>query len=105
MMTDYIIVQTTCPPDEADTLAKALVEEKVVACVNIVPGLSSVYWWQGKIEVELESLLLMKTERERKDTLWKAIRKYHSYDVPEFVIINIADGSADYLKWISESIH
>ncbi|MBD3406461.1 MAG: divalent cation tolerance protein CutA [Candidatus Lokiarchaeota archaeon] len=103
-MKDYVLVLTTCPENEADTLAQILVASKKCACVNILPKVQSIYHWKGEIEKGKESLLLMKTEKALTDKLWEVIKINHSYDVPEFVIIPILGGSDTYLSWISESV-
>ena len=84
-MTDYIVVYVTAPEGEAAYLAKTLVEERLVACVNIVPGLRSIYWWQGKIEDEPEVLCM------------------HSYEVEEIIALPILAGNIPYLEWIKEN--
>jgi periplasmic divalent cation tolerance protein len=103
-MTEYILALTTCPTKEAEVLARKLVEAKVCACVNIVERVRSIYWWKDKIEDEQESILLIKTEKQNRGKLWKTIEDNHSYDVPEFIVLPIVDGSPDYLQWISGSI-
>ncbi|TXT57361.1 MAG: hypothetical protein BAJATHORv1_10062 [Candidatus Thorarchaeota archaeon] len=103
-MKEYILAITTCPKDESKDLADALVKSKKCACVNIIPGIKSIYHWRGSIETGEESILLMKTEKELSNELWDILKEHHSYEVPEFVIIPIAGGSEAYLKWISESV-
>ena len=102
-MTEYILALTTSPAKEAEVLARKLVEAKACACVNIVERVRSIYWWKGEIEDEQESILLIKAEKQNRDELWKTIEDNHSYDVPEFIVLPIADGSPDYLQWISSS--
>ena len=103
-MTEYILALTTCPTEEAEVLARNLVEAKVCACVNIVEKVRSIYWWKDKIEVEQESILLVKTEKGNREKIWNIIENNHSYEVPEFIVLPIVDGSLDYLRWISGSI-
>lgn len=103
-MTEYILALTTCPAKEAEVLARKLVETKACACVNIVEKVRSIYWWKDKIEDERESIMLIKTEKRNREKLWKTIENNHSYDVPEFIVLPIVDGSPDYLRWISGSI-
>ena len=103
-MTDKRIVLTTAGSvDEARRIAEALVERKFAACVNIVPKIVSIYRWQGKVEEAEEWMLLIKTavafERVR-----DAILELHSYELPECVSIAIEDGSAEYLKWLVDSV-
>ncbi|MFX1416591.1 MAG: divalent-cation tolerance protein CutA [Promethearchaeota archaeon] len=103
-MTEYFLALTTCPPNEAEVLARRLVEAKVCACVNIVERVRSIYWWKDKIEDEVESILLIKTMKQNRDELWKTIMDNHSYDVPEFIVLPVVDGSPEYLQWISGSM-
>ncbi len=99
----YCLVLSTCPLGEpAESLARFLVEEHLAACVNILPGLNSIYPWQGKIETSAEALLLIKTERAMYQVLETALRERHPYDLPEIVVIDIAQGLPDYLHWISQ---
>lgn len=103
-MSEYVVALTTCPKDKSDKLARGLVEEKVCACVNIVSGVKSIYHWKEEIVTDEESLLIMKTQVNRKEDLWEAIKSKHPYEVPEFVVISIDSGSQDYFDWISASI-
>ncbi len=104
-MTDKrIVLSTAGSEEEARKIANALVERQLAACVNIVPQIESVYRWQGKMESAREWLLLIKTTAEKFTAVRDAIRKLHSYDVPECVSINIEDGSAAYLEWIAANV-
>lgn len=93
-------------PDEAtgQRLARALVEERVVACVNLVPGLTSIYRWQGAIEQASEYALVMKTTAGRAELLQDRVRALHPYDTPECVGIPIVTGLPRYLAWIEDSV-
>jgi periplasmic divalent cation tolerance protein len=102
-MTDYIVVYVTAPEDEAVNLAKTLVEERLVACVNIVPGLRSIYWWQGKVEDEPEVLCIMKTRSNLFESLRDRVRELHSYEVEEIIALPILAGNLPYLDWIKEN--
>ena len=98
------IVLTTCgTKQEAEKIARALVETRLAACVNIVPGIESVYRWQGKVESETEWMLVIKTTAGRFEAVREAIREMHSYDLPECIMISIEGGSPEYLKWIEEN--
>ena len=79
-------------------------ERRLAACVNVVPGVRSTYRWQGAVQTESEWLLIVKTERDRFEAVREAIRSLHSYDVPEIVMLEIADGDAGYLAWLAESV-
>ena len=93
----------TCPDaDSATRLADALVGERLAACVSVVPGLRSVYRWQGAIERSDESLLLIKTSRDRLDLLTTRVRDLHPYELPEVVAVEVAGGLSTYLDWVVE---
>jgi periplasmic divalent cation tolerance protein len=102
-MTDYIVVFVTAPENEAPALAKTLVEERLVACVNLVPGLRSIYWWQGKVEDEPEVLCIMKTRSNLFESLRDRVRELHSYEVEEIIALPILAGNLPYLDWIKEN--
>ena len=94
----------TCPDaDSATRLADALVGERLAACVSVVPGLRSVYRWQGAIERSDESLLLIKTSRDRLDLLTTRVRDLHPYELPEVVAVEVAGGLSTYLDWVAEA--
>jgi periplasmic divalent cation tolerance protein len=105
-LTDKFVVLVTCStPAEAQRIARAVVNARLAACVNIVPGaVQSIYRWKGKVESARERLLLIKTSRKRLAKLQAAVERLHSYDVPEFIAIPIAAGSAAYLSWVEESL-
>jgi periplasmic divalent cation tolerance protein len=102
-MTDYIVVMVTAPAEEAPELAKTLVEERLVACVNIVPGLRSLYWWEGKVEDEPEVLCIMKTRSNLFEPLRDRVRELHSYEVEEIIALPILAGNPPYLDWIKKN--
>ena len=102
-MTNFIVIMSTAPPNEADELARILVESKRCACVNVVKGVTSFYHWKGAIQEDSENILIMKTEFKHKESLLEVLKKHHSYEVPEFVAINIEWGSTEYLDWITAS--
>jgi periplasmic divalent cation tolerance protein len=99
-----LILCTTSSRDEAQRIARALVEQHLAACVNIVEGVTSVYRWQGTVEESSELLLIIKSNTEKLKALEAAIHKLHSYDVPEFLVLPIESGSHPYLAWLHESI-
>jgi periplasmic divalent cation tolerance protein len=105
-MSDCIVVLVTCGGhSEAEKIASQLVEKKLVACANLVPGIESWYWWEGKVNHDQEILLIMKTVREKFDLLVEIIRGIHSYAVPEIVALPIHQGFDAYLQWVAESVH
>src|SRR5580693_10679 len=105
-MTDTIVVLVTCGSlREARTIARELVERRLAACGNIVEApVRSIYRWKGKVESAREVLLILKSSRRRFAALAAAIRKLHSYDVPEIIALPVVAGSPAYLKWISDSL-
>jgi periplasmic divalent cation tolerance protein len=103
--TDYVIaLSTVAKPEDAQRIARSLIEQRLAACVNIVPGLLSVYRWKGNIESEGEHLLVIKTRRDRIEALRAALVSLHPYDVPELVVLPVEAGHAPYLAWIDESL-
>ena len=103
MNSDPLICFTTVESkSEAQSLAKKLVESRLVACVNVLPGIESVYRWQENIEFANEVLLICKTTSGNKEELQKKIEELHSYDVPELVFLRIEDGLPAYLNWLQE---
>ena len=105
-MTDNFVVLVTCSSMvEAQRIARGVVEGRLAACVNILPGVvHSMYRWKGKVESARERLLLIKTSRKRLAKLRTAVERLHSYDVPEFVALPIAAASPAYLAWIEECL-
>lgn len=101
-MSDCLLVLCTCP-DEASAvrIADALVGERLAACVNRIPGVASTYRWKGEIQRDIENLLVIKTTRERFDTLRERILALHPYELPEVIAVDIASGHAPYLDWIA----
>jgi periplasmic divalent cation tolerance protein len=105
-MTDKIVVLSTCGSiEEAERIARMLVEERLAACVSIVPQVRSVYRWQGAVESAAECLLVIKSRRELFDGLRGALEKVHSYEVPELLALPVVDGSANYLNWLEGELH
>src|SRR5918993_2769634 len=98
MSPEYVIVLTTLPADaESGALGRTLVEERLAACVNLLPVMDSVYRWEGQVEHDTERQVIIKTSRDRVAALWDRIRELHPYETPEFVVLNIQDGSDAYL--------
>jgi periplasmic divalent cation tolerance protein len=103
-MTDKIVVLSTAGSDEeAQRIARHLVERRVAACVNIVPGVRSIYRWKGAIEDSQEFLLVIKTRRELLKKLEIELRPVHSYEIPELLALPVVDGLEPYLDWIDEA--
>ena len=104
-MSDHIVVLSTVgTAEDAERIARALVEQRLAACVNIVPGLVSVYRWKGKVERDDERLLVIKTRRERFSALREVLGALHPYEVPEILALPVQDGSSAYLEWLDESV-
>jgi periplasmic divalent cation tolerance protein len=100
----FVIVLTTLPVEgDVEKLASQLVEERLAACVNILPAMRSVYRWKNAVERADERQLVIKTTRARLTALESRLRALHPYDVPEFVVLPIDSGSADYLSWLSDT--
>jgi periplasmic divalent cation tolerance protein len=96
------VVLTTAPDAETGALiARALVEERLAACVNVIPGVRSIYRWGGEIQDDPEVVLIVKTRAERCEALAARIQDLHPYDVPEVLVLPALGGSAPYLAWIS----
>ena len=104
-VTDKLVVFVTCANSaEANRIARAVVEARLAACVNILGGtVKSIYRWKGKVESARERLLLIKTSRKRLNKLRMVVKQLHSYDVPEFIAVGIEAGSSEYLAWLEES--
>jgi len=95
----------TCPnPETAQHLARQLLEKRLVACVNLVPQITSMYWWEGKIQEDCEVLLIAKTLAERIEELKRVIPELHPYDVPELLVLPVEDGLPAYLSWVKTEL-
>jgi len=97
-----LVLTTVSSEEEGRHLARALVERRLAACVNVVPNLTSVYHWQGVVEEAAEVLLLIKTTEERLSALEAALGELHSYEVPELLVLAPESGSQAYLAWLPE---
>jgi len=99
------IVLTTCAaPEEANRLARTLVEERLVACATLIPAVQSIYHWQGQLESATETLLLLKTGPDQLAAVEARLYQLHSYQTPEFLVIPIEAGSHPYLDWLQSSL-
>jgi periplasmic divalent cation tolerance protein len=104
MSAEYVVVLTTLPSDaDSYVFGRALVDERLAACVNVLAPMESVYRWEGRVEHETERQVIVKTSRDRLAALWDRVRELHPYEVPEFIVLQIADGNEAYLRWIGES--
>ena len=99
-----VILVTTSSKEEANAIGKKMVEERLAACVNVIPGMRSVYVWEGKFCDEGEVLLMMKSRRGLLDRIVSRVKELHSYEVPEVIALPILGGSEDYLRWVEESL-
>ena len=104
MSTEKLVISTAGSREQASRIAKALVEESLAACVNVTGPIQSVYRWQGKVESAEEFLMLIKTTSSKSAGAIARLRELHSYEVPEAIEVDITGGSADYLRWVRESV-
>jgi len=101
---DVAVVLVTAPEEAAPGIARALVEERLAACVNLVPGVRSVYRWEGRVEEGLECLLVIKTRPACWTDLEARLRALHPYRVPEILAVATMEGHRDYAAWVAESV-
>src|SRR3989338_11134625 len=99
-----VIFVTAKDTAEAEKIGGALVEQKLAACANIIPGIKSIFRWEGKVDNAGETLLILKTKKSLFGKVEKAVKSLHSYTTPEIIALPIVAGSKEYLKWISESV-
>ncbi len=88
----------------AESMARTLVEERLAACVNVIPGLVSVYRWEGEVQRDQEALMILKTTQSRVVALCERVVQLHPYEVPEVLVLNVADGHETYLGWVREAV-
>ena len=101
----FCVCLITAPAGEpAQKLARLIVEAKLAACVNLVPGLQSTYWWEGQVKEDAESLLIAKTDKLKVKALVSFVKANHSYSVPEVISLSIKEGNRAYLRWIADSV-
>ena len=104
-MTDKVVVLTTCAsPEQADRLARHLIEHRLAACVNILPAVRSVYRWKDQIEEAAELVLVIKSRRDFFGKIQEAIAHLHTYEVPEVIALPVVDGSEAYLSWLDREL-
>lgn len=99
-----IVLTTTASPEEAARLGRTLVEERLAACATLIPAVQSIYRWQGQIESSAETLLLLKTARDRLPALEARLHELHSYETPEFLVLAVESASHSYLAWLEASL-
>ena len=100
-----VVLTTAANPEEAARLGRTLVEERLAACASLVPAVQSIYRWQGKIESASETLVLIKTESDRLAALESRLRELHSYQTPEFLVLEVEAGSHSCLAWLRDCLH
>ncbi len=101
---ETLVVLVTCPRKSVgEKIGGAVVEERLAACVNVIPGLTSIYRWEGKVQRDAEVLLVMKTRTHRLSALIRRVKALHPYTVPEIIALPVTAGSSSYLAWIRES--
>ncbi|RLE79518.1 MAG: divalent-cation tolerance protein CutA [Thermoprotei archaeon] len=105
MLGTYTVILITVPTrEEALKISRDLLEKKLIACINILDNVHSLYWWKGKIEEGKELLLVIKTRLDLFEKVLESVKRLHSYEVPEVIALPIIAGNRDYLKWIDESV-
>jgi periplasmic divalent cation tolerance protein len=100
-----VVLSTVATAEDAARVARALVERRLAACVNVVPAVRSIYRWKGKVEEDEERLLVIKTRRDRVEALREALVALHPYELPEAIVLPIEAGHAPYLAWLDESVN
>lgn len=101
---EVVIFVTVAAEEEAREIAERLLNQRKVACVNVVPKVDSMFWWQGNIETEQEKLLIIKTKASLLPEVVRIVKEVHSYEVPEIIALPIIGGNEDYLKWIHSEV-
>lgn len=99
-----MVLITTSQDEESQLIARVLLEQRKAACVNIVPKISSLYWWNGAIQQDKESLLIVKTRKELLNEVIRLVKEVHSYEVPEIIALPVTGGNHDYLEWIDREV-
>jgi periplasmic divalent cation tolerance protein len=102
--TAVVLLVTAPSADAAATIARTLVEDGLCACGNVVPGVRSIYRWEGKIQEDAEALLVLKTERGRVEEIKARLPAIHPYQVPELLVLPVEDGLGPYLEWVAASV-
>ena len=101
----YIVIFITCAnKDEAEKIASGLIGAKLAACVNVVPGVESLFWWENKLDRAAEVLLIVKSKKTALTKIIKKVKSLHSYSTPEIIALPIVAGDKDYLKWVGDCV-
>jgi len=103
-VSNIVLFIATANAEEARRIADVLLSERKAACVNIVPRVSSFFWWQGKVDSAQESLLIVKTKASVLNQIVSLVKEHHSYDVPEIIALPIIGGNRDYLEWLGKEV-
>jgi len=104
MSSHIVVIITAANRDEAVKIVRSLLKERLIACANIVGPISSIFWWEGKIDEASEFLVFMKSHENHFERLSERVTEIHSYEVPEIIALTIIKGSKSYLKWLSDSL-
>lgn len=99
-----VVFVTARDKAEAERIAKGLLEARLIACANILDGIKSMFWWEGKIDQSQEALLILKSRKDRFPHIVKKVKSLHNYDLPEIIALPVIEGSKDYLAWINASV-
>jgi periplasmic divalent cation tolerance protein len=99
---NYVTAITTAPQDKSAEIAESMVKDRNAACANIVPGVTSYYWWKGKLEKDSEDMIFFQTRGDLKEDFIKKLKSVHPYEVPKIIFYDIKGGNPDYLNWIGK---
>jgi periplasmic divalent cation tolerance protein len=101
---NYVLGIIAAPQDDAEHIARTIVEKRLAACIQIAGPISSFYWWKGKVEKDTEALIFIKTRRDLTNSIEDVIHSVHPYEIPELIFIPIIDGLSSYFRWIDETV-
>lgn len=104
MAEEIVVLITASSEEDAAKIARVLVDDRLAACVNILPGIRSIYFWDNKVQDERESLMICKTRQPLFEKIINRVKELHSYTVPEIIALPIAAGSAEYLGWLAATV-
>lgn len=99
-----VVLVTTAGDEEAESLARTLLDQRLIACANVIPHLHSLFRWEGQLQRADESLLIVKTTPEMLEELVETVKRHHSYQIPEVIALPVAGGSGDYLSWLAAEV-